>query len=89
MIMQALWLRESQIHAFETLINIFANGLSINPDISKRINTLTDDYLELRIPGSKEVRKQNDNDFIAESAKTLNEVTQLLSNYKGNRFYKK
>lgn len=73
------------MHAFETLINVFANGLSINPDISKKITDLTNDYLELRLPGSKDLRKKNDDAFIAESAKTLNTITQILGNYKGNK----
>lgn len=78
------------MRAFETLINIFACGLSINPDISKKINELTDEYLELTLPGSKEVRKQNDAAFVAKSAQTLKEVTELLSNnYKGNMLVRK
>jgi len=84
--MQSLWLRNHQLKAFEVLINIFANGLAINPDISKKINELTEEYLDLCLPGTKEVNKKNNEDFIAKSAQTLKEVANLLANnYQGNR----
>lgn len=81
-----MWVRNNQAKAFETLINVFANGLSISPDISSKITKLTNDYLELILPGSSEIREKNDKEFIAQSSKTLEEVTKLLSDYKGNKF---
>lgn len=83
-LIQAMWIREQQQFAFETLINIFANSLSINPDISSKITDLTNEYLEICIPGSEEARKANDKTFVAKAAKTLEDVTQLLINYNGN-----
>lgn len=76
---QAIWVRQRQIRVFETFVNVMANGLSINPDVSKNIEKLTSDYLELIIPGSKEAKRYNDEEFAARTNKTLSDVAKLLA----------
>lgn len=88
LLMQASWLHNKQLRAFETMINIFSNAMSINPDLTKKINALANDYLEILIPGSKEARKKEEEAFISETANTLNDVSKLLSNYQGSRIKK-
>lgn len=33
---QAVWTRREQMRIFETLINVLASGLSLNPSVSKK-----------------------------------------------------
>jgi hypothetical protein len=75
-----VWLRREQFRIFETLINILASGLSLDPKLSKRIEELTDEYINLVIPGTKEIRKKNDSAFIAKTHNTLNEIASMLAN---------
>lgn len=75
-----MWLRREQFRIFETLINILASGLSLDPKLSKRIEELTDEYINLVIPGTKEIRKKNDSAFIAKTHNTLNEIASMLAN---------
>lgn len=78
-LLQAIWVRHKQTHIFEVLINVMANGLALNPDISKRIDELTTEYIELVIPGSREARRRSDRDFAERTSKALSEVAKLLA----------
>lgn len=82
---QAVWIRREQFRIFETMINILASGLSLDPQLSKRIERLTDEYIDLVIPGAKEVRKRSDEAFIAKTANALADVAKLLSKHPGNK----
>ena len=79
-----MWLRREQFRVFETAINVFASALSLDPKLSKKIEELNDEYINLVIPGTKELRKRNNEAFVAKTANALDEVTKLLSGYKGN-----
>lgn len=83
-LLQAVWLRREQFRVFETAINVFASALAIDPKLSKKIEELNDEYINLVIPGTKELRKKNNDAFVAKTANALDEVTKLLSGYKGN-----
>lgn len=83
-LLQAVWLRREQFRVFETAINVFASALSLDPKLSKKIEELNDEYINLVIPGTKELRKRNNEAFVAKTANALDEVTKLLSGYKGN-----
>lgn len=85
-LLQSVWLRREQFRVFETAINVFASALSIDPKLSKKIEELNEEYINLVIPGTKELRKSNNEAFVAKTASALDEVTKLLSGYKGNTF---
>lgn len=78
-LLQAIWMRREQIRTFETLINVLASGISINPDITKEIDRLTQDYFELVLPGSKAAKKNSDRTFAERTNRALAEVASLLS----------
>ena len=54
---QAVWTRREQMRIFETLINVLASGLSLNPSVSKKIEKLMDEYINLVIPGAEQAKK--------------------------------
>lgn len=83
-LLQAVWLRREQFRVFETAINVFASALSLDPKLSKKIEDLNEEYINLVIPGTKDLRKRNNEAFIAKTANALDEVTKLLSGYQGN-----
>lgn len=78
-LLQAVWIRREQIRTYETLINVLASGIPANPDITKRIDELTQDYFELVIPGSKEAKKHADETFAERTSKALADVAYMLS----------
>lgn len=67
------------------MINIFANGLSLSPNLSSRIEKLSDEYINLVIPGTRELKKVSEEAFVAKTANTLNEITTLLKGYSANK----
>lgn len=84
-LLQAVWLRREQFRIFETLINVFASALSLDPKLTTRIESISEDYINLVIPGSKELKKKDEEAFIAKTANALNDVAALLAGYEGNK----
>lgn len=78
-LLQAIWVRTRQARIFETLVNVMANGLSINPDIAKRIDELTSEYVDIVVPGTKKTKADNDLAFAERTNKTLSAVAKLLA----------
>lgn len=76
---QAVWLRREQFRIFETLINVLASGLSLDPKLSKRVEELTDEYINLVLPGTKELRKNNDSAFVEKTHQILNDIAAMLA----------
>lgn len=77
----AIWMRREQFRVFETMINVLSAGLSLNPDISKRIQKLMNDYMDLVIPGSKAIRKSEDENFLKKTSESLNAITKILEDH--------
>lgn len=74
----AVWMRREQFRIFETMINVLAQGLTVSPEIGKKVQKLINEYMELVAPGSEAARKKNERDFIKNTAYSLNEITELL-----------
>lgn len=84
-LLQSIWIRREQFRVFETMINIFANGLSLSPKLSERIEKLSNEYIELVIPGTQAAKKENETKFIERTASTLEEVSKLLKGHYENQ----
>ena len=84
-LLQSVWLRREQFRIFETLINVFASALSLDPKLTSKIESISEDYINLVIPGSTELKKKNEEAFIAKTASALNDVAALLAGYEGNK----
>ena len=78
---QAVWTRREQMRIFETLINVLASGLSLNPSVSKKIEKLMDEYINLVIPGAEQAKKKADEAFVTKTASALSDVAKLLPSH--------
>lgn len=81
----AAWYRRGQLRLFETLISVYSNVLSINPDVMKSVQKSLDTYFELIAPGTKEYMEKEDKNFIKQQQKTMDSIFSLLSDYEGQR----
>lgn len=80
-LLRSIWTRREQFRIFETLIGVLANGITVNPEVSKSIEDLSNDYIDLVIPGTKEAKRRKDKEFAAKTATALNDITALLMNH--------
>jgi hypothetical protein len=72
------WYRREQFRIFEALINIYANVISTNPDIIKKVESVVDDYIELVVPGSKEYKEASQESFIKKQGSALASIFEKL-----------
>ena len=79
------WYRREQLRLFETLISVYSNVLAINPDIMNNIKKSLDDYFELLIPGSKEIRAEEQKNFVKNQEKTMQSIFGVLQSYESGR----
>jgi len=75
------WYRTQNIRIFETVIAIYSNAISVNPDITKKIQKTTSDYMDLIIPGTSRVNADAEKNFAKQQEKTLNNVFAALSTH--------
>lgn len=79
------WYKREQFRIFESLINVYANVISTNPDIVKKIETIIDDYIELVIPGSKAYKDTAQANFISKQSQALNSIYDKLKGFGGKK----
>lgn len=60
------------------MINVYANVISTNPDIIKKVESVIDDYIELVVPGSKEYKNAAQANFIQKQSNALNVIYDKL-----------
>lgn len=75
------WYRREQFRIFEALINVYANVISSNPDIIKKVETVIDDYIELVVPGSKEYKDAAQANFIQKQSNALSAIYDKLKTH--------
>lgn len=76
---QAVFIRREQFRIFETMIGVLTAGLSLDPKLATKIENLMTDYIDLVIPGSKESKKREDEQFVEKTAKALGDIAALLA----------
>lgn len=81
MLSQAIWSRREQAKVFATAINVLASGLSLNPQVSTKIESCMDDFINIVMPGAKEAKKKADENFIKKTASALDDVARLLQKH--------
>ena len=72
------WYRAKQPDIFNCLINVYANAMAVNPDITKKVQSLIEDFLELMIPGSKKLKDQEEDTFIKKQQAALEQISARL-----------
>lgn len=77
----SVWYKREQRKIFETMINLYANVISVNPDIMKKVQTLIDDYLESVVPGSKELSRASAENTIKQQGAALQSIFKALKDY--------
>lgn len=63
------------------MINLYANVISVNPDIMKKVQALIDDYFETIIPGSKELNKRAEENTIKSQGEALKSIYDALKGH--------
>lgn len=75
------WYKREQFRIFEALINVYANVISSNPDIIKKVEAVIDEYIELVVPGSGEAKKAAQDSFIKSQSSALNAIYDVLKTH--------
>ena len=81
----AVWYRREQRKIFEALVTVYANTISINPEVLKKIEHLIEDYMESVIPGAKDAQKKNQSNTLEQQGKALTQIYDMLKGYSANR----
>lgn len=81
----AAFYRREQFRIFESLINVYASVIAVNPDIVKKIETVIDDYIELVVPGSKEYKDAAQANFIQKQSDALTSIYAKLKGFSGKK----
>ena len=76
-----VWYRRENQRVFETMLNLYANVISINPEVSKKVESMVGDYLESVVPGSAEIGKQVANTTIKKQGEALESIFNSLKGY--------
>ena len=76
-----VWYRREQQRIFETMINLYANVISINPDISKKVEKLIGEYLENVVPGTEEMTKKETASTIKAQGEALQSIFKALQGH--------
>ena len=79
------WYRREQLRIFEALINVYASMITIKPDIVGQVEKAIDEYIELIVPGSKEFKDKQKNNFIQTQASALDSIYDKLKAHAGSR----
>lgn len=80
-IRNTLWYRREQRQIFESLIVVYASAISINPDITKKVTSAINEYIELIVPGSSEYRKKEEESLMAKNSAALATIYAALEQH--------
>lgn len=75
------WYKREQFRIFEALINVYANAISANPDIIKKVESVIDEYIELVVPGSAEFKRKSQESFIKSQSSALTAIYETLKTH--------
>jgi hypothetical protein len=84
-----VWYRREQRQIFETLISLYSAVISINPDVSKRVEGLVSDYIECIVPGAAELTKKEAASSIKKQGEALASIFDTLKNYNAKQMIQK
>lgn len=80
-IRNTVWYRREQKQIFESLINVYANVISVNPDITKKVGSAINEYIDLIVPGSKEFRDREEQNTLARNEAALKTIYAALQQH--------
>ena len=73
-----VWYRREQRQILETLISLYSAVISINPEVSKKVESLIGDYIESVVPGSAKIGRQVANTTIKKQGEALQSIFESL-----------
>lgn len=63
------------------MINVYANAISSNPEIIKKVEKVIDEYIELVVPGSGDYKKKEQQSFIKSQSNALTAIYDVLKDH--------
>jgi hypothetical protein len=79
-ILMAVYYRLLQPKIFEQLITVYASMLQLSPDVTKKIDQAIQEYIELLVPGSKEIRNKAEKNFMKTQQNALESIMKAIQN---------
>jgi hypothetical protein len=81
----AVYYRREQLRVFETLIGVYSSAMISFPEMRQSVLNMVEDYFEIVVPGSKQVRKEDERNFVEKQSKALENIAALLADHAGKR----
>lgn len=79
------WYKREQFRIFEALITVYANAISSNPDIIKKVEKVIDEYIELVVPGSNAYKQEQQASFIKSQSSALTSIYDVLKDHNAKK----
>jgi hypothetical protein len=70
--------KRQQTKIFETLVGVYSQAMTVNPDLSKKVEPLITDYIDSIVPGSKKIKKEQENNTIARNKAALDAIYKKI-----------
>lgn len=81
----AVYYRREQMRLFETMISVYSSAMSTLPEMRTTVVNLMTDYFEIVLPGSKEMRKLDEKNFVEKQSSALQNIEKLLADHAAKR----